>query len=63
MVAGSSDLWKSENQTPSCFPQNNLISQIHKKAIISLTSSILSLSDWGCITLEFDTLKSNMLVN
>ena len=43
-----------------CYPflQNNSISEIHKKEIISLTRLNLSFSDLGCFNLEFDILQS-----
>ena len=43
------------------FLQNNSISQIHEKEIISLTSLILSFSDWGCFISGSDMLKSTMI--
>ena len=42
------------------FLENNLISQIHKKKIVSLIGLSLSFSDWGCLIIEFVILKSTV---
>ena len=40
--------------------QNNSVSQINKKEIISLTALKVSFSDLGCFNLEFDILQSKI---
>ena len=44
-----------KNRRPSLFI---LISQMHEKETVSLTSLIVSFFDWGCFMIEFDIMQS-----
>ena len=59
MAVRSSNLWETDNQTPSFFLKIAQFLNL-KKEIISLTGLNLSFSDLGYFNLEFDTLQSKI---
>ena len=59
MAIGSSNLLKSEDQTPFIFFKITQFLKL-KKEIISLTGLNSSFSDLGCFNLEFDILQSKI---